>query len=119
MKNSLSCLCATALLLSALAAATPAAPFKDKKPEPTRTLTGRVLSRQNAPLSEAVIYLTNTRSREIKTYISEPDGTYRFPGLSLNVDYQVYAEHNGARSDTKTVSSFDTRTQVEIVLRIK
>lgn len=85
----------------------------------TRTLTGRVFDRQDQPLEKAVVYLKNTKSLVVKTYITDPDGSYRFPALSPNVDYEVYAEHNGARSDTKTVSSFDNRKIVNITLRVK
>lgn len=102
----------------ALAAAEPAVAFKDPQ-DRTRTLTGRVLDRQDQPLEKAVVYLKNTKSLVVKTYITDPDGSYRFPALSPNVDYEVYAEHNGARSDTKTLSSFDTRKVVNITLRVK
>jgi Carboxypeptidase regulatory-like domain len=85
----------------------------------TRTLTGRVFDRQDQPVQKAVIYLKNTKSLAVKTYISDPDGSYRFPALSPNVDYEVYAEHNRARSDTKTLSAFDNRKLVNITLRIK
>ena len=36
-----------------------------------------------------------------------------------NVDYEIYAESNGARSDTKTVSAFDDRKLLDITLRLK
>lgn len=84
-----------------------------------RTLTGHVFNRQDQPLAKAVVYLKNTKSLAVKTYISENDGSFRFPELSPNVDYEVYAEHEGARSDTKTLSSFDSRKQVNLTLRIK
>jgi len=84
-----------------------------------RTLTGRVVNAQNEPLQKAIVYLKNTKSLAIKTYISEADGTYRFPGLAPNVDYEVYAEHGGARSDSKTLSGFDSRKQVNITLKVK
>ena len=102
----------------ALSAAEPAVAYKDPQ-DRTRTLTGRVLDRQDQPLEKAVVYLKNTKSLVVKTYITDPDGSYRFPALSPNVDYEVYAEHNGARSDTKTLSSFDTRKVVNITLRVK
>ena len=84
-----------------------------------RTLTGHVLNGQDAPLQKAIVYLKNTKTLAIKTYISEPDGSYRFPGLATNVDYEVYAEREGARSDTKTLSGFDNRKQANINLHIK
>ena len=53
-------------LLLLLAELATAAPF-DKKGDNTRTLSGRVLDRQDAPLVNAVVYLTNTRTRSVKT----------------------------------------------------
>ena len=103
--------------LPRLHAAEPLA-FKDPQ-DHTRTLMGRVFSRQDEAIAKAVVYLKNTKSLAVKTYITDPDGTYRFPALSPNVDYEVYAEHNGARSDTKTLSSFDNRKVANITLRIK
>ena len=85
----------------------------------SRTLTGRVLNGRDEPLQKAIVYLKNTKTLAIKSYISEADGSYRFPGLAANVDYEVYAEHEGARSDTKTLSGFDSRKQANINLKIK
>jgi len=84
-----------------------------------RTLVGHVLSDREQPLAKAIVYLKNTKNLAIKTYISEPDGTFRFSGLTPNIDYEVYAEHEGARSDTKTLSGFDSRKQVSVTLKIK
>ena len=81
-------------------------------------LTGRVIDKQDAPLPSAVVYLANTRTRAVKTFIVGQDGKYRFPALSPNVDYEVYAQYHGNKSDTKTVSQFDSRPQVNINLRI-
>jgi hypothetical protein len=84
----------------------------------SRTLMGHVLSAQSEPLQKAIVYLKNTKTLTIKTYISEADGSYRFPGLAANVDYEVYAEHAGTRSDVKTLSGFDSRKQVTITLKV-
>ena len=94
-----------------------AEPF-GQKGDNSRVLTGRVTDKQDAPLSNAVVYLTNTRTRAVKTYIVGQDGAYRFPSLSPNIDYEVYAQFNGKKSDTKTVSQFDNRTQVTINLKL-
>jgi len=106
---------ALVLLIAGFAAA--ASPL-DKKGDNSRTLTGKVLDRQDVPLPNAVVYLTNTRTRAVKTYIVGEDGVYRFPSLSPNIDYEVYAQFNGHKSDTKTVSQFDNRQQVNINLKI-
>jgi uncharacterized GH25 family protein len=104
------------ILLGLTAAAAP--PYKDKDNQVGRLVTGKVLDRQDSPLPNAVVYLTNTRTRNIKTYIVGETGEYRFPALSPNIDYEVYAQFNGHKSDTKTVSQFDNRQIVNIVLKV-
>jgi hypothetical protein len=107
------------LLFSALMVASPAPQFgKRAKGDKTRLLTGRVLDHAENPLPNAVVYLTNTRTRAVKTYIVGADGSYRFPSLQPNIDYEVYAQHNSRKSDTKTVSQFDDRQEVSLNLKI-
>ena len=84
-----------------------------------RTIVGHVFNAQDQPVQKAVVHLKNTRTLAIKTYITEPDGSYRFSALSPNVDYELYAESNGEHSDTKTLSAFDNRKQVTITLKLK
>jgi len=91
---------------------------RNSKEEKTRLLTGKVLDASDNPLANAVVYLTNTHTRSVKTYIVGPDGSYRFPALQPSIDYEVYAQYNNRKSHTKTVSQFDNRTQVYISLKI-
>src|SRR5271154_7399988 len=78
--------CALLLILGAAASASP-----DKKDKTVgRLVLGKVLDLRDDPLPDAVVYVTNTRNRAVKTYIVGPDGTYRFPALSTAVDYEVY-----------------------------
>ena len=109
---------ALVLLLASLAVAPVSVSAKDKNADSGRLLTGKVTDRQDAPLSNAVVYLANTRTRAVKTFIVGQEGIYRFPALSPNVDYEVYAQYNGRKSDTKSVSQFDDRPQVYIDLKI-
>ena len=104
-------------LLGTLLAAV-AAPAKDKGTTPGRLLSGKVVDKDDNVIPNAVVYITDTRSRATKTYIVGPDGTYRFPALSSNVDYEVYAQFNGKSSDTKRLSQFDDRKVLSVVLRI-
>jgi hypothetical protein len=104
-------------LLTALPSFAPAF-AKDKDTTPGRLLTGRVLDKQDNPVANAVVYVTDARTRAVKTYIVGADGNYRFPALSANVDYEVYAQLDGKSSDTKKMSQFDDRKQVKIDLRL-
>jgi hypothetical protein len=108
-----------ALMIVALAVvASLPARAKDKSEDAGRLLTGRVVDNADAALPDSVVYLANTRTRAVKTFIVGKDGMYRFPALSPNVDYEVYAQYKGSKSDTKTVSQFDTRPTVNINLKI-
>jgi Carboxypeptidase regulatory-like domain len=108
-------LIASALLL-VISAVAHAAPQKNDK-APGRLLSGKVLDPQDNPVLNSVVYLTNMRNHAVKTYIVGQEGTYRFPGLSM-MDYEVYAEYKGHKSDTKSVSQFDDRSEVYVDLRI-
>ncbi len=109
------------VVFSTLVLAAPAPQFGGggSKRDTTRLLTGKVLDGGDNPLPNAVVYLTNTRTRSVKTYIVGPDGTYRFPALQPSIDYEVYAQYNKRKSGTKSVSQFDNRTQVYISLKIE
>jgi hypothetical protein len=115
---SLLILSTTAALFPTFVLAAPAPQFGRSKQDKTRLLTGKVLDGGDNPLPNAVVYLTNTHSRSVKTYIVGPDGTYRFPALQPSVDYEVYAQYDNRKSGTKTVSQFDDRSQVYITLKV-
>ncbi len=85
----------------------------------TRSLQGQVLNDRDAGVPGSLVYLKNTKTLAVKTYIADKDGNYRFTALSPNVDYEVYAEKDGKKSDTKTLSSFDSKRQATINLKIK
>ncbi|MFL6302666.1 MAG: carboxypeptidase-like regulatory domain-containing protein [Candidatus Sulfotelmatobacter sp.] len=106
----------TAILLVFSLAASAAPDKKDK--QVGRLLFGKVLDPQDNPVPDAVVYVTNTRTRAVKTYIVGKDGSYRFPALSSAIDYEVYAQFDGKKSDTKSVSQFDDRSQVYVVLKV-
>jgi len=83
-----------------------------------RVLTGTVMDKSDKPIPNAVVYLKNEKTLNVRSYFADKDGNYRFPQLERNVDYEVYAELDGKRSDTKTVSQFDDRNAPHVNLRI-
>jgi hypothetical protein len=103
----------------ACAVCAPALHAKDKPKAPTgRLLTGKVLDKQDNPITNAVVYLVNSQTHEVKTYIVSEDGAFHFPELATNVDYELYAQFKGVKSPTRSVSQFDDRPQINIILRI-
>ena len=84
----------------------------------SRLLQGQVFNRSDKPVPDAIVYLKNTKTLVVKTYIAGQDGGYRFPALSPNVDYQIFAEHAGKRSGVKTLGAFDSRREARINLKV-
>ena len=83
-----------------------------------RTVHGSVLDKNETPVPSSVIYLLNVKTQAVKTYISDDAGAYRFSGLDPNVDYEIHAEHDELQSSTRTVSSFDSRKDIEVILKL-
>ncbi len=105
------------VVLVVLVATTAAA--QDKKRESQlRTVRGTVVDKQENPIVSAVVYLRNLRTQTVKTYIADDTGHYRFSGLDPNVDYEIHAEHNDFTSAKRTVSSFDSRKEIVIQLKV-
>ncbi len=86
--------------------------------EQSRSVTGQVLTANDQPIASAVVYLKNTKTLAIRSFITEKDGGYRFHALSPNVDYELYAEYQGQKSPTKVLSAFDTRANITMHLHI-
>lgn len=84
-----------------------------------KTVQGKVLSSSDAPLSGAIVYLEDGKTNSIRSFISTADGTYHFGQLANDTDYQVWARYKDIKSDTRGISSYDSRPQVVINLRIK
>ncbi len=83
-----------------------------------KVLHGSVIDKSENPVPASVIYLKNVKSQAVKTYIADDSGNYRFSGLDPNVDYEIHAEHDDMTSATRTVSSFDSRRDIEVTLKL-
>jgi hypothetical protein len=108
---------AAVLLLSTLLCAQLFGGKKDDASAP-RNLTGTVFDKADHVVPSAIVYLKNTRSLAVVTFIAEQDGSYRFNNLSPNIDYEVRAESDGHKSQAKILSSFDARKQAHINLKL-
>jgi len=83
-----------------------------------KVVHGSVIDKTENPVPASVIYLKNVKSQAVKTYIADESGNYRFSGLDPNVDYEIHAEHDDMTSSIRTVSSFDSRRDIEVTLKL-
>jgi len=93
--------------------------FAQKKGDTgARSVEGVVSNPDDSPVVGAVVQLENTKTQQIRSYITQDDGKYRFYELSTEVDYKLKADNKGATSGWKTLSSFDGRKQAIINLKL-
>ena len=106
---------AVALLVLGAAAA-----FAQKKGEDqnVRSVQGTVSDANGNAVNGAVVQLKNTKTLQIRSFITKEQGAYYFHGLSPNVDYELKAEYQGKSSPTRTLSAFDSRKQAVINLQL-
>lgn len=109
------------LMAVALSVCVCAATAQDAKHEAQlRTVRGVVAEKSSeTPIPSAVVFLRNTRTNAVRSYIADEEGNYRFSGLDPNVDYEIHAEKDGAKSVTRTVSSFDNKKDIVVNLKIE
>ncbi len=107
---------AAAVLALTLGTATAQSKHEDTN---TRSLQGVVTDGSDQAVNGAVVQLKDTKTLQVRSFITQTDGAYHFAGLSTNVDYEVKADHDGASSGTKTLSVFDSRRQASINLKLK
>jgi Carboxypeptidase regulatory-like domain len=106
------------LLSLLLVIVTGAAAQDNKREAQLRTVRGVVTDKSDASIPASVVFLKNTRTNAVRSYIADDGGNYRFSGLDPNADYEIHAEKDGAKSQTRTVSSFDSRKDIVINLKI-
>ena len=111
---------ARVLVLALLAFASTGLAQKSRKGDDqnNRSVQGSVTTAEDTPLAGAVVKLKNTKTLQIRSFITKEDGSYYFNGLSPDVDYELRADYQGSSSPTKTLSSFDSRKTATINLKL-
>jgi hypothetical protein len=85
----------------------------------TRSVTGTIRLENDELVEGAVVQLKNTKSLQVRSYITRKDGVYQFQGLATNVDYELKAESKGMESPVRTLSTFDDRKRAVIHLKLE
>jgi protocatechuate 3,4-dioxygenase beta subunit len=104
---------------AALLAMPAALAAKKKDPEQgMRSVQGTVTDSSDNPVDGAVVQLKNTKTLQIRSFITKDHGAYYFHGLNPDVDFELRAEYQGMTSAVRTLSTFDSRKQAVLNLKL-
>jgi len=109
--------CALLALLSGIGAAQDSKQ-EAKKEARLRSVLGVVTDKSDKPVVNAIVFLKNLRTNVVISHFSDAQGNYRFTGLDPNADYELRAEVGGEKSASRTISSLDSRKEMNLNLKI-
>lgn len=84
-----------------------------------RVVRGIVEDATSAPLSGATVFLRNEKTKAIRSYTTEASGRFRFAQVDMSQDFDLWAEKSGKKSASRTISSWDSRKEVDVELKVK
>jgi hypothetical protein len=84
-----------------------------------RAVLGTVVDASSAPVTGATVFLKDLKKKLIRSYNTAADGRFRFAQVNMAEDFEIWAEKDGKKSSVKTVSSWDSRKEFEMELKVK
>jgi hypothetical protein len=84
-----------------------------------RNVMGSVVDDTSTPVASATVFLKNLKTKAIRSYTSSSDGRFRFTQVNMADDYDLWAQKDGKKTVTKTVSSWDAHKDFETELKMK
>jgi len=92
---------------------------KEREDPNVRSVQGAVFNQDERVVEGAIVQLKNTKTLQVRSFVTKEEGTYYFHGLSVNIDYEIKAEYQGASSSVRTLSVFDSRKKAVINLKLE
>jgi hypothetical protein len=84
-----------------------------------RVVSGFVSDTDSNPVVGATVFLKDLKSKNIRSFTSADKGHFRFASVNMAEDHELWAEKAGKKTAVKTVSSWDTRKEFEVELKLK
>ena len=70
------------------------------------------------PAQGAVVLLKDMKTLQVRSFITQADGTYHFSGLKADVDYELNAKSGDTTAPTRKLSIFDTRKEAVVNFKL-
>lgn len=84
-----------------------------------RVVFGNVVDANSAPVVGATVFLKDLKSKAIRSFTTVEKGRFRFAGVNMAQEHELWAEMNGKKTAVKTISSWDARKEFEVELKLK
>jgi len=91
---------------------------QNKKDPVMRSVLGTVTTSDGKPAVGAVVQLKDTKTKQVRSFYTQDKGDYYFHELSTDIEYELTASFQGASSNTRTLSVFDSRKEAVINLKL-
>ncbi len=109
----------TVVLVIAVLSCATSAVANAEADETSRSVEGKVSDASGKIVAGAVVQIKDTKSLQIRSFITQSDGAYRFLGLSSETDYELSASYAGATSKTRTLTVFNNQKKAVIDLKLR
>ncbi len=84
----------------------------------TKTVQGMVMDKAENGIGGAQVTLKDLQTGKTMAIYAEENGEYTFSDLDPHHDYEIHADFKGVASDTRQISSIDSRMRLVINLTI-
>ncbi|MCZ2154171.1 MAG: carboxypeptidase-like regulatory domain-containing protein [Bryobacterales bacterium] len=87
-------------------------------PDNLRAVEGVVSDASGNPVNGAIVQLKDTKTLQIRSFITRENGAYLFQGLKKSVEYELKAKYKDRESPAKLLTIFDDRQRATIDLKL-
>jgi hypothetical protein len=91
---------------------------KKQKGPTTKTVSGMVMDKTENGIGGAEVTLKDLQTGKTIAIYAEANGQYQFSDLDPHHDYEIQASFKGVASETRQISTVDTRWKLVINLTI-
>lgn len=83
-----------------------------------RSVSGFVVDHSGKPIAGAAVKLKNVVTLDVRSYITQEDGHYRFYGLHPDMEYSLRARRDGHSSKSRRITKFESRESIRLDLQL-
>ena len=84
-----------------------------------RVVSGAVVDANSVPVVGATVFLRDIKSKAIRSYTTIEKGRFRFASVNMAEEHELWSEKDGKKTAVKTISSWDSRKEFEVELKLK